>query len=72
MWNPPTRDVNHSLSPPITGIMCGDAKGMRPIRDCRASAAASETVNSVLGDMGQFMTGAPQTHSGTVDMSFGR
>jgi len=34
--------------------------------------AASETVNSVLGDMGQFMTGAPHTHSGTVEMSFGR
>jgi hypothetical protein len=34
--------------------------------------ASSETVNSVLGDMGQFMTGAPHTHSGTVEMSFGR
>lgn len=34
--------------------------------------AASETVMSVLGDLGQFMTSAPQTHSGTVDMTFGR
>ena len=34
--------------------------------------AASETVSSVLGDMAQFMTGAPHTHSGTVEMSFGR
>ncbi len=33
--------------------------------------AASETVMSVLGDMGQFMTSAPHTHSGTVDLSFG-
>lgn len=34
--------------------------------------AAAGTVSSVLGDMGQFMTGAPHTHSGTVEMSFGR
>ena len=34
--------------------------------------AVSETINSMLSDMGQFMTGAPHTHSGTVDMSFGR
>ena len=34
--------------------------------------ASTETVSAVLGDMGQFMTGAPHTHSGTVDMSFGR
>ncbi len=34
--------------------------------------AASETVSAVLGEMGQFMTGAPQTHSGTVDVTFGR
>jgi len=37
-----------------------------------AFTAASETVSSVLGDMAQFMTGAPHTHSGTVEMSFGR
>ena len=34
--------------------------------------AASETVKSILGDMGQFMTSAPHTYSGTVDMTFGR
>lgn len=34
--------------------------------------AASETVSSVLAGMAQFMTGAPHTHSGTVEMSFGR
>ena len=34
--------------------------------------AASETVMSVLGEMGQFMTSPPHTHSGTVDQSFGR
>jgi hypothetical protein len=34
--------------------------------------AASETVTAVLGGMAQFMTGAPHTHSGTVDMSYGR
>lgn len=34
--------------------------------------SASETVSSVLSDMGQFMTSAPHTHSGTVDISFGR
>lgn len=34
--------------------------------------AASETVSSVLGDMGQFMTSPPHTHSGTVELSFGR
>lgn len=34
--------------------------------------AASDTVTSVLGEMGQFMNGAPQTHAGNVDMSFGR
>lgn len=37
-----------------------------------AFSAASGTVTSVLSDMGQFMTGAPHTHSGNVDMSFGR
>ena len=37
-----------------------------------AFTAASETVMSVLGDMGQFMTSPPHTHSGTVDLSFGR
>ena len=34
--------------------------------------AASDTVMAVLGDMGEFMTSAPHTHSGTVDVSFGR
>ena len=34
--------------------------------------AASDTVSSVLGDLGQFMTSAPHTHSGTVEMSLGR
>lgn len=37
-----------------------------------AFSAASETVMAVLGDMGQFMTSPPHTHSGTVDQSFGR
>ena len=34
--------------------------------------AASDTVSSVLSDLGPFMTSAPHTHSGTVEMSFGR
>jgi hypothetical protein len=34
--------------------------------------AASATVSEVLSGMGQFMSGAPHTHSGTVEMSFGR
>ncbi|MDH3464287.1 MAG: hypothetical protein OEM32_11765 [Acidimicrobiia bacterium] len=34
--------------------------------------AASDTVSNVLGDMGQFMTSPPHTHSGTVELSFGR
>lgn len=37
-----------------------------------AFTAASETVMSVLSDMGQYMTSPPHTHSGTVDQSFGR
>lgn len=37
-----------------------------------AYQAAADTVASILGDMGQFMTSPPTTHSGTVDMSFGR
>jgi len=37
-----------------------------------AFSAASETVNAVLGSMAQFLTGAPHTHAGTVEMSFGR
>jgi len=37
-----------------------------------AFTAASESVSAVLGDMGQFMTSPPHTHSGTVDQSFGR
>lgn len=37
-----------------------------------AFMSASETVASVLGDMAQFMTSTPHTHSGNVDMSFGR
>lgn len=37
-----------------------------------AFTAASETVTAVLGDMVQFMTSTPHTHSGTVDQSFGR
>ena len=34
--------------------------------------SASETVMSVLGSLGQFLTSPPHTHSGNVDMSFGR
>ena len=34
--------------------------------------AAAETVGSVLGEMGQFMTSEPHTLSGSVDMSFNR
>ena len=34
--------------------------------------AVSETVMSVFADMGQFMTSAPHTYSGTVVQSFGR
>ena len=34
--------------------------------------SASETVISILGDLGQFMTSAPHTYSGNVEMSFGR
>jgi heme-degrading monooxygenase HmoA len=37
-----------------------------------AFTAASETVTAVLGDMAQFMTSPPHTHSGAVDLSFGR
>jgi hypothetical protein len=37
-----------------------------------AFSAASATVSEVLSGMGQFMSGAPHTHSGTVEMSFGR
>ncbi len=34
--------------------------------------AAADTVAEVLGGMAQFMTSPPHTHSGTVDMTFGR
>ena len=34
--------------------------------------AVSDTVMSVLGEMGQFMTSEPNTHAGTVDLSYGR
>ena len=37
-----------------------------------AFVTAAGTVNSVFGEMGQFLTSPPQTHSGTVDLSFGR
>ncbi len=40
--------------------------------DEAAFDAASQTVATVLADMGQFMTSPPHTHSGTVDLSFGR
>jgi hypothetical protein len=34
--------------------------------------AASETVMAVLAGMAEFMTSEPHTHSGTVDLSYGR
>ena len=37
-----------------------------------AFVTAAGAVSSVFGEMGQFLISPPQTHSGTVDLSFGR
>ncbi len=50
----------------------GEGMIVAAYQDEAAFTAASETVMAVLGDMGQFMTSPPHTHSGTVDQSFGR
>ncbi len=50
----------------------GEGMIVAAYEDEAAFTAASETVTAVLGDMGQFMTSPPHTHSGTVDQSFGR
>ncbi len=50
----------------------GEGMIVAAYEDEAAFNAASETVTAVLGDMAQFMTSPPHTHSGTVDLSFGR
>ena len=45
----------------------GDAMIVASYESEAAFTAGSETVARILGDMGQFMTSAPMTSSGTVD-----
>ncbi len=73
-------ETNRALIEGIDGLLHVDVFRSAPgegmivaaYQDEAAFTAVSETVTSLLGEMGQFMTSPPQTHSGTVDQSYGR
>jgi heme-degrading monooxygenase HmoA len=50
----------------------GEAMIVAAYEDEASFEAASETVMAVLAGMAEFMTSEPHTHSGTVDLSYGR
>ena len=50
----------------------GEGMIVAEYEDEASFTASADTVAEVLGGMAQFMTSPPHTHSGTVDLSFGR